>query len=271
MTVVLAGIGADSTNVGALAPLYDDGRFEYVPIPEKTRETREAATLGSWSLRHGDGVAADLTTRIRPRPGDGQLGAVTGSELESWPLHRDPNFEALTYGEHRPGYVRLLRSLEPGDAVGFYAGLRRPSGDRAHRYLIGYFTVTAVDELTPDIDVEERERLLEAHSTNAHAKRAREGELYHAEKPVVLVDGRVPGRLFDRDPIRLSDYYVKTGNQRAQYYLRESIAEAFSIVSGGTNMMYKPAYECALSGEAFRDLVENADRRMIGVDTERND
>ncbi|MCU4741469.1 hypothetical protein [Natronoglomus mannanivorans] len=271
MTAVLAGIGADSTNVGALAPLYDDGRFEYVPIPEKTRDTRETATLGSWPLRHGEGVAADLTTRIRPRPGDDELGTVTGTALESWPLHRDPNFEALTYGEHRPGYVRALRSLEPGDAVGFYAGLRRPTGDRAHRYLIGYFTVEAVVELTPAMDVEERERVLETYSTNAHAKRAREGELYHAEKSVVIVDGRAPGGLFERDPVRLSDYYVKEGNQRAQYYLRESIAEAFSVVAGGANMMYKPAYECALSGAAFRDLVENTDRRTIGTDSEHGD
>ena len=37
MTVVLCGIGSDTTNAGRVAPIYDDCRFEYVPITEKTR------------------------------------------------------------------------------------------------------------------------------------------------------------------------------------------------------------------------------------------
>ena len=255
MTVVLAGVGADSTNLGALAPLYDDGRFEYVPIPEKTRETTESETLGSWDLRAGNGVAADLTTRITPQPvGDG-TETVAGESLESWPLHRDPNFEALTYGEHRTsGYVSRLRALEPGDVVGFYAGLRRPDGDRAHRYLIGYVTVAGVDVVTPDMPRAKREAILAAHPENAHAKRARDGDLY-LEKPVVIVDGREPGGLFERDPIRISDYYVAEGNERPQYYLREEIETAWNVQAGGANMMFKPAYRCALSGDAFRTLV----------------
>ncbi|WP_306058885.1 Nmad3 family putative nucleotide modification protein [Natronococcus wangiae] len=255
MTVVLAGVGADSTNLGALGPLYDDGTFEYVPIPEKTRETAETETLGSWPLRGDDGVAADLTTRIEPQPVRGGEAAVSGEALASWPLHRDPNFEALTYGEHRTsGYVSRLRAVDPGDVVGFYAGLRRPGGDRAHRYLIGYFTVDDVAVVTPDMPLEERRAILEAHPDNAHAKRAREGSLY-LEKPVVIVDGREPGGLFERDPIRLSDYYVQDGNVRAQYYLREEIESAWAVRVGGANMMFKPAYRCGLSGERFRELV----------------
>ena len=261
MTVVLAGVGADSTNLGALAPLYDDGRFEYVPIPEKTRETDETETLGSWELRATDGTAADLTSRIAPRPIGDADRTVTGDAIESWPLHRDPDFSALTYGEHRTsGYVARLRALEPGDVVGFYAGLRRPGGDRAHRYLIGYFTVDRVDVVTPDLPRADREAILSMHPENAHAKRARDGELY-LEKPVVLIDGREPGGLFDRYPIRLSDYYTKAGNERSQYYLREAVATELDVRAGGENMMYKPAYRCSLSGETFR--------RRVGLPGER--
>ncbi|WP_255191176.1 hypothetical protein [Natronobeatus ordinarius] len=256
MTVVLAGIGADSTNLGALAPLYDNGTFEYVPIPEKTDETRETETLGSWRLRYSDAVPADLTTRITPQPVRDGKTVVAGADLESWPLHHDPNFEALTYGEHRTsGYVSRLRALEPGDVVGFYAGLRRPRGERAHRYLIGYFTVNEVAVIGPETPASERERLLERHAENAHAKRARDSELYLEGKTVVIVDGCEPGGLFDRDPIRLSDYYVKEGNERAQYYLREEIATAWEVREGGENMMYKPAYRCALSGTEFVDEI----------------
>ena len=270
MTVVLAGVGADSTNVGALAPLYDDGRFEYVPIPEKTRETTETQTLGSWDLRYDDRTAADLTSRINPQPvGHGET-VVTGDDLESWPFHRDPNFAALTYGEHRESYVSRLRDLEDGDVVGFYAGLRRPGGERAHRYLIGYFTVDRVNLITPETPEGERERLLEAHPENAHAKRARDGSLYREDKTVALVAGREPGGLFERDPVRISDYYVKAGNERAQYYLREEIREAWDITEGGDNMTFKPAYRCALSGSAFIErigLPENRPRDGLETDS----
>ncbi|MFC4986991.1 hypothetical protein [Saliphagus infecundisoli] len=259
MTVVLAGVGADTTNVGTVAPLYDDGRFEYVPIPEKTRETDEEETFGSWPLRGRKGVAADLTTRIRPRPiGDDDL-VLSGEDLAGWPLHRDPNFEALSYGEHRAGYVSRLRSLEAGDAVGFYAGLS--DGDRTHRYLIGSFTVEEVAVVTPETPPEEREAILERFPENAHAKRASGTELYREEKAVVLLAGREPGGLLARDPVRISDYYVAAGNERAQYYLRERVSEKLSVVAGRENMTFKPAYECSIPAERFHELLgEPGDR-----------
>lgn len=80
MTVVLAGVGADSTNLGTLGPLYDNGRFEYIPIPEKTHETNESETLGTWTLSASDGTAADLTNRIEPQPVRGEQESVTGAK-----------------------------------------------------------------------------------------------------------------------------------------------------------------------------------------------
>jgi hypothetical protein len=249
MTVVLCGIGSDTTNAGRVAPLYDDGRFEYVPIPEKARETEETATCGTWNLRYDGGVAADLLTAITPDPSEG--ATVRGEDLRDWPLHHDPNFEALTYGEHRPNYVRRLRGLDPGDVVGFYAGLRPPDGARAHRYLIGYATVTGVDTVPPDASQEDAAAVFARHPENAHAKRARAGGRYYEDETVVLVDGREPGGLFEHDPVRMSTYEVKPGNERAQYYLAPAFEERFAVVEGRENMQFKPAYLCDIAGEAF--------------------
>jgi hypothetical protein len=249
MTVVLCGIGCDTTNAGRVAPLYGDGRFEYVPIPEKAPETAETETYGTWDLRHADGVAADLLTAITPDPSEGTM--IRNDALAEWPLHRDPNFEALTYGEHRPNYVRRLRRLDPGDVVGFYAGLRPPGGGRAHRYLVGYATVSAVDVISPGSSRAEAAAVFDAHPENAHAKRARVGGRYYDDEMVVLVDGREPGGLFARNPIRMSTYEVAPGNERPQYYLDLRFAERFVVTEGRTNMQFKPAYLCELSGEAF--------------------
>lgn len=256
MTVVLAGVGADTTNLGVLGPLYDDGRFEYLPIPEKSRDTDERESLGSWELRYDDRTAAELASSITPRPVREPELTVEGTELAEWPVHHDPNFEALTYGEHRTsGYVSRLSGLEAGDVVGFYAGLRRPDGDRAHRYLIGYFTVASVAIVEPNASPAERRRILAAHPENAHAKRARGDRPFLEEKRIVIVDGREPGGLFERHPIRLSDYRVKPGNERPAYYLREAVATSWLVREGGENMTYKPAYRCAIEGEAFVDRI----------------
>jgi len=253
MTVVLCGIGCDTTNVGRVAPLYADGCFEYVPIPEKTRDTGETATYDTWPLRCRDGVAADFLTAITPDPSEGTT--VRGGALRDWPLHHDPNFEALAYGEHRPGYVDRLRRLDPGDVVGFYAGLRRPDGERAHRHLIGYFTVETVDVIPPDASRKDAAAVFDDHPENAHAKRARAGGRYYETETVVLVAGREPGGLFERDPVRMSTYEVAPGNERPQYYLDPGFDERFRVVEGRDNMQFKPAYLCDLDARTFVERV----------------
>lgn len=267
MTVVLAGVGADQSNVGRNLPLYDDGTFEYIPIPEKTPETDESETFGSWGLRKG-GVAADLLSKIRPAPGRDDTWLTDHDRIAEWPLHRDPNFEALTYGEHRGSvdrrqrYVPLLESLDPGDVVGFYAGLAPAEGGDPHRYLIGYWTVESIVS-TEGLDRDAQRRLLADHADNAHAKRATDGELYYDRvgadgKYVVIVEGRKPGGLFERDPIQLSEKYVKPGNERAGYYLTDRIAEEWTLTDPDADpvaLTRKPAMRFDLPGDAFVDRV----------------
>ncbi|WP_158855172.1 hypothetical protein [Halorhabdus sp. CUG00001] len=273
MTVVLAGVGADQSNVGRNLPLYDDGTFEYIPIPEKTDATDERDTVGAWELREG-GVAADLFSKIRPAPGRDESWITDRDRIADWPLHRDPNFEAMTYGEHRGSvdrrqrYVPLLEALDPGDIVGFYAGLAPADGGDPHRYLIGYFTVESVVS-TEGLDRDEQRRLLAEHAENAHAKRAVDGVLYHdrhgAEgKYVVIVAGREPGGLFERDPIRLSEKYVKPGNERAGYYLIDRIAEEWNLVDPDADpvaLTRKPALRFDLDAETFLDRAGIPGRR----------
>lgn len=57
MTVALLGIGADSTNVSPVPPIYPDNSFEYLPIPESD-STVESKTYGSIELRHRERSAA---------------------------------------------------------------------------------------------------------------------------------------------------------------------------------------------------------------------
>ena len=66
VTVVLCGVGADTGNVRPVPAVDADGRFEYVPIPEKAA-TAETATYGALSQRFGDESLADLLDELEAR------------------------------------------------------------------------------------------------------------------------------------------------------------------------------------------------------------
>ncbi|WP_123538770.1 Nmad3 family putative nucleotide modification protein [Halosimplex salinum] len=259
MTVVLCGVGADTGNVRPVPAVDAAGRFEYVPIPEKGA-TAEPATYGTLDQRSGGGTLADLLDGIRPGS-DGDWIADPAAVRERC-VHRDPNFEALTYGEHRPGYVAKLRDLEPGDVVAFYGGFPGPESTYKHRYLFGYFTVREPPTVVePGMDHEAKRAALASHPDNAHAKRfAAHGDLYYHDPaftdrphPVAIVSGREPGGLLDR-AIRLSD-----ARRGPNYYMSEAVADALGPESDGGHGAhlggFKPAVRCDATAESFYEFV----------------
>jgi hypothetical protein len=276
MTVALIGVGADTTNVAPTPPVYPDGTFEYVPIPdaEGPDGTAETATFGSRSLRHGSGTLADALDSITPTPTDGPT--LAEQDLADWPLHHDPNFEALTYGEttSRPAYTQLLASLEPGDAVAFYTGLCEapPDGDPcdrdgySHRYLIGYFTVDDVVDfgtIHPDSDAvsftelsaDGQRAVMADHRENAHAKRFRASGAVNDGDGLVIVDGREPGGLLER-AVRISEHHGG-----AHHYLTDECQERLDPVPSGNpdRNAYlggiKQAHRLRISPDEFREYI----------------
>ena len=256
MTVVLVGVGADSGNVRPRPTLGPGRRFEYIPIPEKSRTTAESRTFGSMPQRHGEGTLADLVDGIRPH---GDADWITDDEtIQGWPVHYDPNLAALTYGEGgKDQNARAIEaSLGAGDIVAFYTGLE--TGGTMHRYCFGYFTVAedpvVVDD---DTDDEKRQALLRSHDANAHAKRFEaNGGLYafDPEKPqgasrLVVVDGREPGGLLDR-AVRLSD-----PDTVGHFYMSDDVADTLdpeTTYLGG----FKPPVVCDISASAFAGFLE---------------
>lgn len=226
MTVVLAGIGADGKNTDPVPPIYDDGRFEYIPIPETELGTAESRTYGSESLRYQDKSMAEFVNWIKPGSDD-ERKKDSLIEIDGHPLHYDPDLSSLTYGESeaRRGYVSKLMNLDEDDILAFYAGL--DDGRRLHRYIIGYFTVESVVS-TAGLEGNDRKRVFEEHRDNAHAKRFL-GEGKSKYDGVVIVDGKRPGGLLEKVGYKISTYTRYDGNRREQYYLSDKFARAFPV------------------------------------------
>ncbi len=226
MTVALLGVGADSSNCSPTPPVYSDGTFEYIPSPERNgaAATNEPRTFGNTRLTHQDRVIAEFLDHISPEGDAVEEEAVTGMRLEDWPLHYDPNFQALTYGAtaHRGAYVDALRELEPDDMVAFYASLEHEDEGSTHRYVIGYFAVAEVidfEDLDPEDDAEEIANLMYENEENAHAKR------YDAagtiDEGLVIVDGTDPGTLL-HEAFKISEH-----GGGGHYYLTDDLQEQF--------------------------------------------
>jgi hypothetical protein len=178
---VAINVGANTNVPGFRGPVYADGSFEYVPIPE-SEPTRGDATV--------------------PTYGELEL-SVDVAEVADRPVHLDPTFEGVhgceryTYGDPYGVKARPLLKLEAGDVVFFYATLSTV-GDEPREwlapawgaYLIGHFRLGR-DPLTTEaycgLEASDR-RVFE---NNAHAKR----ETFDAE--VLLYGDPDDSKLYD--------------------------------------------------------------------------
>jgi hypothetical protein len=109
---------------GGLGPLFPDGTFEYVPIPES--ETTERT----------------LFFRDIPARGGGSVARFVLVKYRESPSHYDPEFETFTYGDPTKNKRGQLLRLGSGDMLVFYAGLRPPEQTQGSKlYIIGYLIV----------------------------------------------------------------------------------------------------------------------------------
>lgn len=152
MKAMLLRVGID-TNCGGLAPIFEDGSFEYIPIPEGY-DSREERTYGTINGRCGKPLSDFL-------PG----------QFSICPVHYDPEFETCTYGDPTTKRSRLLK-LAHGDLLVFYAGLDPYNNIKYERalYIIGYFTVDKVIDFN-GLSNQDMEKYVCIYNNNAHIKR----------------------------------------------------------------------------------------------------
>ena len=149
MKGLLVRVGIDLTSGGWNAPVDPDTlEFAYVPIPDRPQRPELATPY------------AAVAPALRRFP-----GVTLPAALARRPMHLDPDFDRLTYGDDGARRGRGLAALEPGDVVVFFAGLRptRPIEHRLLYALVGLFRVREVvraDAIPP-----------ERWAENAHTRR----------------------------------------------------------------------------------------------------
>ena len=111
---VAVNVAANTNEPGFRGPVYPDGTFAYVPIPES------AATLPRDQFP---------TDEPLPTYDDLSLSFDVPDSLRSTPVHADPEFpgvhgrESATYGDPYAVKAGRITTLAPGDWLYFYATL----------------------------------------------------------------------------------------------------------------------------------------------------
>lgn len=186
-------VAANTSLPGVRGPIYPDGSFVYLPIPE--RELIDpAAEVPTY---------ADLLAELPALPFE------LPADSHDTPVHLDPEFAAYpfcdsyTYGDEHAVKAGPISDLQPGDSLFFYATLTThepPAGvdtdpavewvaPKWGAYLIGEFRVGCMLDSDACTSLSSTDR--DAFASNAHCKRAD----VDAE---VLVRGGESSRLFDR-------------------------------------------------------------------------
>lgn len=141
MKALLVRIGVDQAYGRWNAPVDSERRFVYVPIPEK-RGVRFHPGL---ERRYGEVLPA-LHRFCGAHDCDlhGDLRFPQG--LLDRPMHLDPDFECLTYGDEGGRRGAGMVDMGEGDLLVFYGGLRplHPCADKLIYALMGLYVVEEV-------------------------------------------------------------------------------------------------------------------------------
>ena len=177
MKMAMVRVGIDSGCGGIQGPLFKDGAFEYIPIPDGFGI--DSRTYGNTQGRHGRYLIDYFPASRRDK-------------MAQQPIHYDPEFETFTYGDPTSPKAGL-RHLEPGDMLVFYCGLAGwDFGSGPALYLIGYFEVLEAGragDFSPD----------EFQDIFGHNFHVRHPCIYERQKnDLVLVKGSSNSRLLNK-------------------------------------------------------------------------
>jgi hypothetical protein len=174
MRVALLRIGIDTGAGGIHGPLFHDGSFDYVPIPDG---------FGIDERTYGN------TTGLKQRKLVEYFPVSRRAAMADRSVHFDPEFATFTYGDPTPPKAGL-RHLNKGDMLVFYCGLEGwDVRSEPALYLMGYFEVLVAGK-PEDFGDQETQRLF---GDNFHVRHPRVLKRQRAD--LVLVKGSERSRL----------------------------------------------------------------------------
>jgi hypothetical protein len=220
MRVVLLRVGIDTGCGGIHGPLFEDGSFEFLPIPDRFRGNGiDKRTYSNTSGKDGRKLVDYFPKARRER--------ISGQSL-----HFDPEFDTFTYGDPTPPKASLRR-LDEGSLLVFYAGLKGWDFDCPPAlYIIGFFEVARAGLA----DSFSRAELAGMFRNNFHVMHR---DVFHDQTDrLVLVRGNANSRLLSK-AVKISTLGADK-NGRALHRLAPEMQAVFGGFAGNTSIQRSP-------------------------------
>jgi hypothetical protein len=217
MKVVMLRVGIDTGSGGIHGPLFQDGSFEYIPIPDGFGvDTR---TYGNVTGKKGRKLVEYFPKRRQ-------------AKVRNQSMHVDPEFATFTYGDPTSPKARL-RCLDEGDMLVFYCGLEGWDFESEPAlYLMGYFEVETAGKAV-EFSSEEIEGLF---GENFHVRHPSIFEQQKAD--LVLVKGSDKSRLLRKAVLISCVGRDRSGNPLK--ILSPEMREIFSDFNGKLSIQRSP-------------------------------
>jgi hypothetical protein len=241
MKALLVRIGVDQAYGGWNAPVDADGRFVYVPIPEKPDTSFHAGLE-----RRYDEVLPPLQRFCEEHRRDLNRDLGFPRELLKCAMHLDPDFAHLTYGDVGGRRGAGMVNMGEGDLLVFYGGMR-PIHRCPHKLIYALMGLYVVQEVVHVADVPPK-RWYE----NAHLRKIKRGET----DIVVRAKPGLSGRFKRCVPI---------GERRdGAYRVRQDILDAWGGLSVKDGFIQRSAVPPALNRPSqFLDWMQKQGVQLI--------
>lgn len=181
MKIAMIRVGVDAKCGGIQSPLFRDGSFEFIPIPENPG-VKPKWTYGNRIGRKGLPLADYFPKRRR-------------AEMAKKYIHCDPDWDTFTYGDWTGGPKSGLKKLEKGDILIFTCGLQGwDFSSEPGIYLAGYFIVEVAGKQSQFSLHEERTLF----KNNEHVRLLKGKVMTYDGRELILVKGSSRSRLLKK-------------------------------------------------------------------------
>lgn len=231
MRAILVRVFVDSKFGGWNAPVDPaTGEFVYVPIPDD----HDVKWHPGCERRYSEVrpvVDAFLAKRNVAPVGDFKMPR----ELDAFPMHLDPDFEHLTYGDVGDKRGAGLRTLRENDLVVFYAGLRstRREDKRLVYGIVGLYVVhevVSVHSVPVDRAHENAHTRTVLRGASDFVLRAKCGISGRCERCIPIGEFRPPSNYFVRSDLfeRWGGFKTTAGEPRNGYLTMSAVPPEFA-------------------------------------------
>ncbi len=252
--VFMANVGVNASHIGMglQSPRFEDGRFEFITIPEVAEVQKPG---GTELIRY-----CDLRCWNEPEM---PLSRYIPASRHKRATHADPEFYSMSYGDEcgRTARSAALKQMRVGDYLVFLARLANYREGKftgeAGFYLIGYFKI---GEIIKDIRSEPGLELAQRLGHNAHFRRAAHDSHWYDGFYVFVGSARSQRYTIARP----------FGKIESERYLRDKKGENWHWGSGRSDLQIIGSYtrtcRCILDstrGEAEAERSESFIKNML--------